>query len=116
MSSIFLSHSHADKTFVRKLAADLRKAGARVWVDEAELQIGDSLIEKIREGIDEMEYVGAVLSPSSIASKWVQRELDVAMNLVIKSRHPFTLPLYVRRMRSVEEQLPAKFWMLSRVF
>jgi tellurite resistance protein len=96
MSSIFLSHSHADKPFVRKLAADLRRAGARAWVDEAEMQVGDSLIEKIREGIDEMEYVGAVLSPSSVASQWVQRELDVAMNQEIAGKRVKVLPILLQ--------------------
>jgi hypothetical protein len=47
MSSIFLSHNHADKPFVRRLAQDLQAAGARVWLDEAEMLIGDSLIKKI---------------------------------------------------------------------
>lgn len=96
MSSIFLSHSHADRAFVRRLADDLRGAGARVWVDEAEIQIGDSLIEKIRQGIDEMEYVGAVLSPSSIESKWVQRELDVAMNQEIGGKQVKVLPIMLQ--------------------
>jgi hypothetical protein len=93
MSSIFLSHTHSDKPFVRRLGADLRRAGVRIWIDEAELQIGDSLIEKIREGIDEMEYVGAVLSPSSVKSGWVQRELDVAMNQEIQGKRVKVLPI-----------------------
>ena len=71
MSSIFLSHNHDDKAFARRLAKDLQQAGIRVWFDEAELKIGDSLIEKIRQGIDEMEYVGVVLSPNSVESPWV---------------------------------------------
>ena len=46
MGSIFLSHNSADKPFVRKLAADLRRNGFYAWVDEAEIKLGDSLIEK----------------------------------------------------------------------
>jgi hypothetical protein len=42
--SIFLSHSSADKPFARRLAGDLRARGVRVWLDEAEIGIGDSLI------------------------------------------------------------------------
>ena len=45
MSSIFLSHNSKDKHFVRKLANDLRRQGFYVWVDEAEIKLGDSLIE-----------------------------------------------------------------------
>ena len=41
--SAFLSHNSNDKPFVRRLASELRAAGVKVWVDEAELRVGDSL-------------------------------------------------------------------------
>lgn len=76
MPSVFLSHSHGDKAFVRGLADRLTQAGAVVWLDEAALNIGDSLIERISEAIQEMEYVAAILSPRSVKSNWVQKELS----------------------------------------
>jgi len=91
--SIFLSHAHSDKPFVRRLASDLENHGIRCWLDEAEIKVGESLIEKIRQGLDDVEYVAAVLSPSSIASPWVQRELDVAMNQEILGRRVKVLPI-----------------------
>lgn len=97
MSSIFLSHSHADKPFARRLAADLRLAGHTVWIDEAEINIGDSLIEKIRDGLDQVDYVAAILSSASIASPWVTRELDIASNREIKENRAVVLPLMVER-------------------
>lgn len=97
MSSIFLSHNHGDKPFVRRLARDLRKLGARVWVDEAEIKIGDSLIEKIQQGLSDMQYVGAVLSPRSVDSPWVTRELDIASNLEIAGRRVRVLPLIIEK-------------------
>ena len=39
--SIFLSHNSKDKPFVRKLAERLKRHGVSVWLDEAELNIGD---------------------------------------------------------------------------
>lgn len=93
MSSIFLSHSHADKSFVNKLAKDLRRSGYYVWTDDAEIKIGDSLIQKIREGIDKVAYVGAVISHNSINSEWVRKELDIAMNQEIEGRKVKVLPL-----------------------
>jgi hypothetical protein len=66
-----------------------------VWLDEAEMLVGDSLIDKIREGIDAMDYVGAVISRHSIASEWVRRELDVAMNQEIQGRRVKVLPLLI---------------------
>ncbi|WP_397533736.1 toll/interleukin-1 receptor domain-containing protein [Roseateles sp.] len=86
MSSVFLSHSHADKPFARKLAADLRLAGHAVWIDEAEINIGDSLVLKIREGLDQVDFVAAIISSHSVNSEWVTRELDIASNREMKEK------------------------------
>jgi CheY-like chemotaxis protein len=92
-SSIFLSHNHKDKRFARRLAADLSRWNIKVWIDEAEIMVGDSLIGKIREGLDQMDYVGAILSPNAVSSRWVQEELDIAMNQQISGRSVKVLPL-----------------------
>lgn len=97
MSNVFLSHSHTDKSFTRKLANDLRLAGHGVWIDEAEINIGDSLIEKIREGLDQVDYVIAILSSSSISSTWVTRELDIASNREIDERKVIVLPILIEQ-------------------
>lgn len=93
---IFLSHNHADKPFVRRLAADLDNQGVQYWLDEAEIKVGESLIEKIRDGIDKVDFVAVVLSPDSVSSAWVQREVDVAMNQEILGRRVKVLPLMYR--------------------
>jgi len=80
MVSIFLSHNTKDKPFVKRLARDLDNHQVKYWLDEAEIKVGDSLIEKIRNGLDKVDYVAVILSPNSIASSWVKREIDVAMN------------------------------------
>lgn len=97
LSKIFLSHSHADKPFARKLAADLRAAGHAVWIDEAEINIGDSLIDKIREGLDAVDFVAAILSTASINSPWVTRELDIASNREIEEKRVVVLPLLLEK-------------------
>ncbi len=40
------------------LAERMRRFGIRAWIDEAEINIGDSLIEKIGQAIDESDFVG----------------------------------------------------------
>jgi len=95
--SVFLSHNKEDKAFVRQLARDLDNHGVKFWLDEAEINIGDSLIEKIRSGLDEMDYVAVILSPNSIASPWVQREVDVAMNQEISGKKVKVLPILYRK-------------------
>jgi hypothetical protein len=91
---IFLSHTGIDKPFVRRLRDDLRGHGVpRVWVDEAEIEIGDSLIAKIEEGMKVCHFIGVVLSTKSIKAPWVKKELDVAMNREIAGGEVVVLPL-----------------------
>lgn len=95
---IFLSHTGTDKPFVRQLCKDLLAHGVpRVWVDEAEIDIGDSLIAKIDEGIRETRYIGVVLSSKSINAPWVKKELDIAMNREIADGEVVVLPLLYER-------------------
>jgi type I restriction enzyme M protein len=91
--SIFLSHNSQDKPFVRKLAKKLENYGVRVWVDEAEIKIGESLTQKIGQAIEETDYVAVVLSSNSIRSEWVQKELQIAINKEIEKRRVVVLPL-----------------------
>lgn len=91
---IFLSHTGADKPFVRRLRDDLKQYGVEnVWVDEAEIELGDSLIEKISTGLKQTRYVGVVLSSKSIEAPWVKKELEIAMNREIINDEVVVLPL-----------------------
>jgi hypothetical protein len=94
--SLFLAHSSADKDFVRTLATRLRALGIRVWIDEAEIQVGDSLIDRIESGIDEMDYIGVVLSPESVNSRWVREELKMAMIKQLQDGEIAVLPILLR--------------------
>ena len=95
MSSIFLSHNHRDKPFVRRLGQDLQAEGILVWIDEAEILVGDSLIGKIETGIDGMDYLGVVLSNNSVQSEWVNREVRIALDREINHRRVTVLPILI---------------------
>lgn len=97
MPSVFLSHSSKDKFFARKLAEGLTNRGVTVWIDEAELRIGDSLIDKISGAIQESDYVAAVLSHNSVSSNWVQKELQLAMTKEIGGKQVVVLPIMIDR-------------------
>ena len=95
MSSIFLSHNHKDKPFVRKLAERLNAHGIRTWVDEAEIRVGDSLITKIETAIKDFTYLGVILSPNSVTSQWVRREVNIALTQEINGTQVKVLPLLI---------------------
>ena len=95
MAKIFLSHSSIDKPFARRLGNDLRQFGAKVWIDEAEIRIGDSLIDKISEGLKETEFVIVLLSKVSSNSEWVKKEVNIALNKEIHGKKVTVLPCLI---------------------
>lgn len=92
---VFISHNHQDKPFVKRLAAFLMSNNIECWIDESEINIGDSLIEKISEAIHDLDSVIAVISYNSIDSNWVRRELDWAMTKEIQNNKVVILPVVI---------------------
>jgi hypothetical protein len=72
--NVFLSHSSNDKMFARWLAVDLANIGHSTWLDEWDILAGESIPSRISQGLDDCEFVVLVLSESSVASHWVERE------------------------------------------
>lgn len=92
-TSVFLSHATKDKPFVRDLAQKLEQSGVNIWLDERELDIGDSLTQKIALAIDKMDYFAIVLSNNSVNSVWVQKELQDALSKELDQKRIVVLPL-----------------------
>ena len=93
---VFVSHATEDKEEVaRPLANALMEAGLRVWYDEFELRIGDSLRRKIDFGLARSRFGIVVLSPSFFAKKWPQYELDGLVTMEMTGEQTI-LPLWHR--------------------
>jgi DNA-binding response OmpR family regulator len=102
LASVFLSYSHNDRDFAHRLADDLRILGHHIWIDEFEIRIGDSLIEKISTAISEVDFVLAILSQESVRSSWVQHELKLAATTEISKRRVVVLPVVLQ-----DDSIPA---------
>ena len=89
----FLSHSSADKPFIRQLAADLAANNVEVWLDEQRIRVGDSIPEKIAQGLAESDFFLIGISHNSVNSAWVQKELNNALVTEVKRRNVHILPL-----------------------
>lgn len=89
----FLSHSSGDKPFVRQLATDLTAAGVIVWVDEQRIKVGESIPEKISQGLAESDYFLLVISKTSVESEWVKKELNNALINEVQKRAVHILPI-----------------------
>ncbi len=92
---IFLSHSSDDKSFVDKLAEDLQKSKIKLWYYEWIIKVGDSIVDEIDKGVQESEYLGIVISSSSLNSGWVKKELNSAIIDELKKKKVIVLPLLI---------------------
>lgn len=90
---IFLCHSHKDESFVMQLANDLESDKIDVWVDEWDIEVGDFIHKKIEDGIRNSTYLGIILSPDSVCSKWVDKELRAALAIESQKGKKFVLPI-----------------------
>ncbi len=89
----FLSHSSHDKPLIRQLAADLKAAGIDVWLDEQRIRVGESIPERISQGLAESDYFLLGVSKASVESEWVKKELNGALVNEVQRRAVHILPL-----------------------
>ena len=74
---VFICHDSRDKEFfVKPLAQGLKDNAVSVWYDEYEIMIGDSLHDKIDDGLKNCKFGIIVLSKNFLSNKgWVDQEL-----------------------------------------
>jgi hypothetical protein len=92
-AQIFLSYSSRDKQFVRWLAVDLRNLGHRVWLDEWEILVGESIPRRIAHGLDQSDFVAVVLSKHAVESHWVENEWQAKYWEEIERKRVLVLPI-----------------------
>lgn len=93
---VFISHASEDKdAVVRALAHALdEEHGLRVWYDEFELRIGDSLRRKIDAGIARTRFGVVVPSHAFFAKGWSGYELDGLVVRELSGGKQIILPLW----------------------
>lgn len=76
---VFISHSSEDKDSVGTLAERLRQNNVDAWYADWEIRPGDSIVQKINQGLEECDVFVIVVSRNSVASRWVREELSSAV-------------------------------------
>lgn len=77
--SVFISYSNKDKEIASRIARDLADAGLNVWFDEWSISVGDSLPNRIRQGIRTADLLLVLISQNSLESRWVSQEIRTAI-------------------------------------
>jgi hypothetical protein len=91
--SCFISYSSHDEALAERLHADLQAKGVRCWFAPHDLRIG----ARIRVGIDEAirlhDKLLLILSKHSVASDWVEKEVETAMEQERRQKRTVLFPI-----------------------
>jgi len=91
--SIFISHSHKDEKFADELAIRLVDDRIPVFVDRWEMNVGDSITNKIEKAITDASFLIIVLSKNSVESDWCKREITTGLMLELEKKRIVLLPV-----------------------
>lgn len=111
---VFVSHSSADGVIAERVAMGLRAMGYNSWYAEWELKAGDSIVERIQAALSASDVLIVVLSPRSVASEWVQRELNSVLMAQLSGQRVRVVPALIetceipRRCRGASSRLPCR--------
>lgn len=113
MKKIFLSHATEDKPLVEHIYNKLKTKYPELepWLDKYEIVGGDSLIDKISEGIEASEKFLIFLSDVSITKPWVNKELKKAIIQEVNNGNKnFIIPILVNNIIKIPFFLEDKFY------
>lgn len=100
---VFLSHSKRDVPFVKRVYDDLRRCQIDPWLDSEEIRHGQPWLEAIFEsGIPTCDCVLVYLTPNSLGSALVKKEIDASLITKLRESHVLFLP-YVSETRLRKE-------------
>lgn len=74
--TVFLSHSSDDKVLVESIFKELQKDEIKAWFDKYEIKAGDSITDKLNEGLSNSDLGILFLSKSFLNSNWAKSEMN----------------------------------------
>ena len=85
---VFISYASEDREAVaRPLATLLSELGVSVWFDQSELKLGDSLRQKVDEGLASCRFGVVILSESFFGKHYPERELNGLAQREVEERN-----------------------------
>ena len=104
---VFLSYASRDRTaIVEPFLKALQERGIKSWCDVHEINWGDSIIEKLQQGLATSRFVIAFISDSYLERDWPMKELRTAMAEQISGRTRVLPVLLGVQPESIADTLP----------
>ncbi|MEG5018804.1 MULTISPECIES: TIR domain-containing protein [unclassified Microcoleus] len=91
MTQVFISYSEQDRETMEKIRNSLRRESLTVWTNTTDIQTGEDFQRAIDRGIEQTDNLIYLVSPDSVESEFVRKELDYAVSL-----HKRLIPILVR--------------------
>jgi TIR domain/Pentapeptide repeats (9 copies)/Pentapeptide repeats (8 copies) len=91
--SCFISYSHSDEEFCKRLYSRMRDEHLRVWFAPEDIEGGRKIHEQIETQIRLYDKLLLVLSPSSMKSNWVATEIYHARQREVKEERQVLFPI-----------------------
>jgi hypothetical protein len=85
---VFMSHASADMPTVKAIAQALTDSEIEVWLDEADIRVGESIPEGITSGLVSSDLLLLAFSHQALQSRWVKRELNAFFMTAMSSGKP----------------------------
>lgn len=106
--NIFISHASSNLNEAVSIKKHLNNLGFEVWMAAEDIQPGVNFAEEITKSINNSDAVVVLLSPESIASPHVKREV----NLTIDTKK-FLIPVLLGKQQDFVSTLPEdwKYWL-----
>jgi hypothetical protein len=92
---IFISHSSRDKAAASNLATTLNFCAIDVWLDEWELEVGQSLTDEIAKAMDLSRFIAILITENYNKTVWTKNEYKKALAREQKENRTVMLPLIV---------------------
>lgn len=97
---VFISYSHIDREFVWQLKGVLDGAKIDYFLDQKDINWGDTITDKVEAALSKATHIIIVLSPASIKSNWVSYETGLA-----KGKGLILLPLLTHQSLEIPSYL-----------
>ncbi len=102
--TVFISYSSADRMEARAVRNILARSGCTVWLDVFDIRVSADLKRELGGGIAGADVLCLLLSPSSVASRWVAEEIARGKEEAAK-RGLRIVPVLLRPCRPPDELL-----------
>lgn len=83
---VFLSWGWEDRAMAESVAQRLMSKGIETWWSEWCINAGDSLRQKIDEGLADCTHFIVLMTPTSINKPWVKEEMDAGFTLMLSKK------------------------------